>query len=33
MRFIPIIAYHRVHTNDDPEMPEVSPDLFSGMSR
>lgn len=28
MRFIPIIAYHRVHTNDDPEMPEVSPDLF-----
>lgn len=30
MRFIPIIAYHRVHTDDDPEVPEVSPDLFCG---
>ncbi len=30
MRKLPILAYHRVHPDDDPAMPEVRSDLFCG---
>lgn len=30
MRKVPVFAYHRVHLDDDPAIPDVRPDMHSG---